>query len=148
AESRDAGLLNFETHGADADFWGSDELFVLQSQQRNLLQLMHLDRLLGRLQARLRETGLFDKCLLVVVADHGICFRAGESRRMVTPGNLADIMAIPLFIKAPGQAMGNISDRAAQSIDVLPTIADILGIKLPMPVDGRSLLDPAVPGWN
>jgi hypothetical protein len=42
-------------------------------------------------------------------------------------------------VKAPGQKAGEIDDRNARSIDVLPTIADVLGVDLPWKVDGRSL---------
>jgi hypothetical protein len=141
AESKQFELLNFDTHNELGDFWGTDELFVVQSQQRHLLQLEYVDRLVGRLHDRLRETGLYDKCLLIVTADHGICFRTAESRRGANPGNLADILSIPLFVKLPGQNAGVISDRNVENIDILPTIADLLAIHMRLPVDGQSLLD-------
>ena len=40
---------------------------------------------------------------------------------------------------------GEISDANVQNFDVLPTIADVLGIDLPWPVDGVSTLDPNAP---
>ena len=64
--------------------WGGDEVWnanqaaVDQYWQRHLLQLGYADRVLGRLIAHLRKTGLYDKALLVVTADHGISFRAGR----------------------------------------------------------------------
>lgn len=58
-------------------------------------------------------------------------FRPGEYRRAVTPTNAADIMPIPLIIKAPGGPRGLVSDRNVQSIDVLPTIADLLDVDIP-----------------
>ena len=63
------------------------------------LQLGYADRVLGRLVAHLRETGLYDKALLVVTADHGISFRAGEKRRPLSDANLQDIAYVPLFVK-------------------------------------------------
>jgi hypothetical protein len=143
-ESNQWELLNFDTHSDILDFWGTDDLFVVQSQQRQLLQLEYTDRLIGNLLDRLRETGLFDKCLLIVTADHGISFKTGGARRSPTPENLADIMAIPLFVKLPGQQAGTVSDRNVESIDILPTIADVLGIKLNLPVDGHSMLNESV----
>jgi hypothetical protein len=119
-------------------------LYVIQSQQRQLLQLQYTDRLVGDLLDRLRETGLFDRCLLIVTADHGISFKTSAARRSPTPDNLADIMAIPMFVKLPGQQAAAISDRNVESIDVLPTIADALGIELNLPVDGHSMLDESV----
>jgi hypothetical protein len=46
----------------------------------------------------------------------------------------------------PGQTRGGADDRNVEIVDVLPTVADVLGITVPWPVDGRSLLadpDPA-----
>jgi hypothetical protein len=147
-ESRQFELLNFDTHGDLADFWGTDELIVIHSQQRHLLQLQFVDRLVGRLLDRLHETGLFENCLLIVTADHGICFQTGEPRRAPDPGNLGDILSIPLFIKFPGQKSGAVSDRNVESIDILPTISDVLGIRMRMPIDGQSLLDANSPERN
>jgi hypothetical protein len=48
----------------------------------------------------------------------------------------------PLFIKAPEQTEGEIVDAPSRSIDILPTIADHLGVDLPWRVDGSSLLRP------
>ena len=116
-----------------------DPFLVGQAYQRHLLQVGFTDRLLGRLIARLRATGLWDRALVVVAADHGVSFRVGQlDRRTVTPENVEDIAPVPLFVKAPGQRDGRIRTRPVQTIDVLPTIADALGIRLPWRVDGRS----------
>lgn len=138
-------LLEFDTQNDKQHFWGTDELYVTQSQQRYLLQLEFVDRMLGRLIDRLRSTGLYDKCLLLVTADHGISFKVGQSRRSLTPGNAAEIMSIPLFIKLPGQQTAAISDKNVESIDILPTIAEALRIKLPLPVDGHSIINETLP---
>jgi hypothetical protein len=47
---------------------------------------------------------------------------------------------VPLFIKAPGQTESKIDDRPAQSIDVIPTLLELIGAEH-VEVDGRSLLD-------
>ena len=59
--------------------------------------------------------------------------------RAPTPDNLTQIAWSPLFVKAPHQRAGRIDDRNAENIDVLPTIADLIGTRLPWRVDGRSL---------
>jgi hypothetical protein len=50
---------------------------------------------------------------------------------------------VPLIIKAPNQQHGSVSDRRVQTIDILPTIADLLGSPLPWPVDGCSANSPS-----
>lgn len=131
-----------EPHGLRAQRWVGSPFEVAQAQQRHLLQLAFVDRQLGRLLDRLDAQDRFDEALVVVVADHGAAFRPGLVRRNVRTPILADIANIPLLIKRPGQRHGRIDDRAAETIDVLPTVADLLGLAMPPSIDGRSLLRP------
>ena len=124
--------------------WYDDEWVVLQGYQAHLLQVGSVDTLIGRLLARLKKVGLYDRSLIVITADHGVSFRSGDNRRTLTETNFQDIMAVPLIIKAPYQQEGKVNDRHVESIDILPTMADILGMDLPWPVDGHSALDTSV----
>jgi hypothetical protein len=142
-------IYNTDTHLEglrleQGEHWGVDEGAVIQAYQRYLLQVGFVDTLLGQLIARLKTVGLYDRSLLVITADHGVSFRPNDARRAITESNYCDIMPVPLFIKAPYQREGVMSDRNVEAIDVLPTIADILGIRLPWPTDGRSVLIPAL----
>ena len=128
--------------------WGSDEVWnpnqaaVDQDWQRHLLQLGYADTVLGRLVARLRATGLYDRAVLVVTADHGISFRAGQKRRPLSPANLQDIAYVPLFVKTPGQRQGRVVTGLARTIDIVPTIARAVRVPIPWQVDGHALLGP------
>ncbi len=108
-------------------------------RQRHLLQAQLADRYLGELTAALRRTGAYADTLIVVTSDHGAAFRAHARMRGFARETLTDVAFSPLFIKAPRQTRGAIDDRNAQTIDVLPTVADILGVDLPGRVDGTSL---------
>jgi hypothetical protein len=107
-----------------------------------LLQLGFTDRLVGELLARLKASGLYDRALLIVLADHGVSFRPNDRRRAFTDTNLEDVAFMPLFVKTPGQKAGRTVDEPVQTIDVLPTIADVLNIDVPWRMDGTSLLTP------
>jgi len=107
--------------------------------QRHLLQVGFVDTLVGRLVARLRQLGIYDQTLLIVTADHGASYLEGMPRRIATERNLADIVRVPLFIKQPGQKAGAVVDGVVESVDILPTIADIMGMRLPFQVDGQTL---------
>ncbi|MEE8423304.1 MAG: sulfatase-like hydrolase/transferase, partial [Thermodesulfobacteriota bacterium] len=132
--------------GLDAqERWSSDEWAVISDYQRYLLQVGFVDTLLGKLLDRLRVVGLYDLSLIVVTADHGVSFRPNDFRRPITKTNFQDIMPVPLFIKAPNQHEGIISDRNVETVDILPTIADILDIRLPWSVDGYSAIDLSMP---
>ncbi len=120
--------------------WSNDRWLALQAEGRFLLQLRLVDRLLGDVLAGLRRSGLYDRSLLVVTADHGGSFQPGELRRDAAPGNIGEIAPVPLFVKLPGQRSGRIDNSHVRSIDVLPTIAQVAGIEIPWRIDGRSLL--------
>jgi len=127
---------------ASDEVWNPNQAAVDQYWQRHLLQLGYADRVLGRLLDRLRETGLYDRAVLVVTADHGVSFRAGQKRRPLSEANRQDIAYVPLFVKAPGQGHGRVVAKAARTIDILPTLADASRVRIPWQVDGHSLLGP------
>ena len=54
-------------------------------------------------------------------------------------------MPVPLFIKLPHQNAGIMTDRNVETIDVFPTIADVLQMTPEVAVDGCSLLDDRQP---
>jgi Sulfatase len=118
-------------------------VLAAQGWQRHLLQVGFVDTLLGELVRNLRRRGLYDRSLIVLTADHGVSFRPGGPRRVTTAENLPDLAFVPLFVKAPGQSAGRVVDEHVQTVDVLPTLADALGVELPWRVDGHSALDPA-----
>ena len=128
------------TEGPLSENWADDELVVLQAEQQHLLQLGYTDKLLGELMDRLRQTGQFDRCLLVVMADHGVSFRRAMHGRIPTAKNLADIMSVPLFIKLPGQKSGDVVDWNVEITDVFPSILDVLKLEPPARTSGQSLL--------
>jgi hypothetical protein len=125
-----------------AEVWNGNQAAVDQYWQRHLLQLGYADRLLGTLLARLRATGLYKRSLLVVTADEGLSFRAGEKRRPASAANLPDIAYVPLFVKLPHQRRGRVVRGPTRSVDVLPTIAAALDVKVPWRVDGQNALAP------
>ena len=112
---------------------------ALSGRQAHLLQVQATDLLIGRIVARLRKVHAYDDTLLVVTADHGAAFDPNEPLRGVSATNYPQVLWTPMFIKQPGQASSFIDDRPVRSVDVVPTIADALGVKIPWPVDGRSV---------
>jgi hypothetical protein len=133
---------------SSAEVWTKNQAAVDQYWQRHLLQLGFADRLLGKLVARLRAAGLYDRSLVVITADEGLSFRAGEKRRPASEVNLPDIAYVPLLVKLPNQRGGRIIRTATQSVDVLPTIAAALGVRIPWRVDGRNALSPTYSARN
>lgn len=139
----------------------NNSFLTQQAWQRELLQAEFTDRLVGELIARLKRLGTYDDTMIVITADHGESFDVSPKpappftpgrlgfRRAIRPGNAADIASIPLFIKYPkGRGPTGTDKRYVRTIDVLPTLAQTLGIRLPFKVDGRSLLDRSYRGHD
>ncbi len=122
--------------GQPGGVWRKDPAFALDGRERYLLQVGYADRLLGRVIARLRQTGLYDRALIVVASDHGVSFDPGVATRAVNADNFAEVASVPLLIKVPGQRGGRIDDANVNNIDVLPTVASLLDSELPWRVDG------------
>jgi hypothetical protein len=134
--------------GRNGDDWTTDPWPVELGRQRHLLQVGYVDALLGEVLDALRERDVFDDALVVVTSDHGISFRPGEPIRglegqALTDEGIADLAWVPLLVKEPGQTTGRVDDTNVLSIDVLPTIADVLDVEVPWAVDGRSALSDA-----
>ena len=131
----DVPLLDLAT-----ETWSSDPVLVNLGYQRHLLQVRFSDKLLGDLLGKLKAEGLFDESLLVIVADHGANFTPGEyPRRLFDREQTLDLRGVPLFIKEPHQSEGHTSDREASLLDILPTIANIMGIPGSGKFQGRDL---------
>lgn len=106
---------------------------------RLLAQLGYGDHELGRLVARLRRAGLYDRSLIVLTADHGIAFELGvNDRRKLSDRNVDEIAPVPFFAKAPGQSRGRVVPSLLRTYDVVPTMADLLDLSVTWPVDGSS----------
>jgi hypothetical protein len=113
--------------------------------QRHFLQAGFADHLLRELWRHLKRDGLWDDSLIVVAADHGVAFVKGRrDRRRLDRTNLGEIAPIPLFIKAPHQRRGKVNDAYVETIDILPTIFDVLNLEPKVRMDGHSAYSPAV----
>ncbi len=116
-----------------------DPFLTRHNEQRYLLQLGFVDRLIGRLLRRLKGQSMYDNTLIVVTADHGISWQPGvDTRRSVNDSNVEEVTPVPLIVKAPGQRRARVSDALARTLDVTPTIADVLGVRLGYRTDGAS----------
>ncbi len=103
------------------------------------LQVEFVDREIGEFLDRLKAAGVYDQALVIVTADHGVSWKVDAPGRVLTEANADMIFPIPLFIKLPGQTKPVLSHADVQSIDLLPTLAAIAGIKIPWTVAGRNI---------
>jgi hypothetical protein len=97
------------------------------------------DREFGRFVKALRDRGLYDRALVVFLADHGEEFL--DHGRWLHGRSLFDeLIEVPLLVKFPKQRYGG--RRVAQQVqcvDVLPTILESEGLPVPAGLAGRPL---------
>jgi Sulfatase len=136
-----------EVAGVENRRWLEDEAWAVQGLQRHLLQLGSVDLLLGRIIQSLERSGLWDHSLIIVTADHGASFAPGDYWRWVSSTNVNAVYRVPLFIRTPGQREGRVHTESAYSVDILPTIVDVLDVELgpEWTFAGRSLLQSSLP---
>ncbi len=88
--------------------------------------VLSFDAYIGELVNQLKNSGQFERTILVLFSDHAMAFQSNERT--------------PLLIHFPGdQHQGQIQTNV-QSLDIAPTIVDYLGIPIPEWMEGDSML--------
>jgi len=98
------------------------------------------DAIVGDLLNHLRETGVYDRAVIVLTSDHGEGLGDhGEDQHSILL--YVEAIRVPLLLKLPRSVSGGDRiDATAQLIDILPTITSLLGIESPRGLRGRPLL--------
>jgi len=101
------------------------------------------DRHVGRLIRKIEKLGMADRVAVIVTSDHG------EELGRHYPHNTGDhghalldtMMLVPLIVHDPTKSYaGSVIDAQVRTVDILPTVADLMQVPLEAPLDGRSLL--------
>jgi choline-sulfatase len=97
------------------------------------------DAAVGEFLALLRQTGVYDRAVIVLLSDHGEGLGDhGEDEHGIFL--YRDTIQVPLIVKLPGGALGGTAvDRPVQLIDLPPTVTALVGGESPPGLQGRSL---------
>jgi arylsulfatase A len=106
----------------------------------------YMDKLIGKLVARLDALGIREKTLVLFLGDNGTGrgtrSKMGDREVIGGKGTTTDAgMHVPLIASWPGQTpAGTVSDDLVDSTDFLPTLLEAAGVPLPpkAALDGRS----------
>ena len=97
-----------------------------------------IDHNVGRILAKLKETGLDENTYVIFTSDNGPWWIRGEHGGHADPLRGAKTSAwegglrVPFIVRAPGKVpAGTSSDLVCATIDVFPTIARLTGVELP-----------------
>ena len=101
------------------------------------------DREVGRLLDGLRELGLDDEVVFLVTSDHGEELAEGRYPRFAGDHGHAlheELVHVPLIVAHPRFPPRRVAAQV-RSMDVFPTVLELLGVPAPSDVEGRSLAD-------
>lgn len=123
--------------------WRRPDLAEVQWDRVNELydqELEYLDKHLGDLFEKLKDLDLWEDSIVIVTSDHGELL--GENNRLSHGVTLYENeIKVPLIIKYPKKLPRNIIvEDLVQTVDIVPTILDIIDIGIPGSMHGRSLL--------
>lgn len=113
--------------------------------------IRQMDRRIGDVLAKLRETGLDDNTLVIFTSDNGGAWYTGiaghnKPFRGYKGTFFEGGIRVPLLLRWPGQIAPNtVRADTAQHLDLFATIVAAAGAKMPTdrPMDSFNLLDPA-----
>jgi membrane-anchored protein YejM (alkaline phosphatase superfamily) len=93
-----------------------------------LQTITRMDAQIGTILNKLKEKKLYDNTLVVIVSDHGCQWF--EHEHMYYVSHLYDqSLRVPMIIKVPGLPGGQVSHEPVLQIDVLPTLAELAGVR-------------------
>ena len=115
-------------------------VWLADSVVGDYLQTMNYeDRCLGWLVRKLKASGQWDNTIVVIYGDHyGLRpadLAEGQNKQRCDvllghPYTFADRASVPLIIHLPGQTKGVVADQPVGQADIMPTLADALGVDL------------------
>jgi arylsulfatase A-like enzyme len=100
-----------------------------------------LDKAFGWLMKQLDEKGLRENTIVVYTSDHGDTllshgFRYNKMRPEV------ESVRVPLLIGYPGALKPRTSDLIVGTLDLMPTLLGMMGLKIPATCQGKNLAEP------
>ena len=114
-----------------------EELRYLRSRYRG--EIRQNDRAFGALVAGLRSRRLLESSVVIFTSDHGEEFldHAGLMHRRTL---YQEVLRVPFAVRLPGgRNAGQVIDHPFRQIDLLPTLAGLVGAPAPEGVEGVDL---------
>lgn len=139
-----AGRFKKEASGLDVEKIAKGTLKITDADKRHIIAIYdsnvsYQDDLIGKLRTQLEAWGIAGDTMLVITADHGD--EQWESGRVGHGGSLAEsLIRVPLIIYYPPLFPAGTILEGADTIDILPTLLDAMGMQAPVEAQGESLI--------
>ena len=103
-------------------------------------EIAFMDAQAGRILDFLRQRGRLEQTIVVVIGDHGEGLGDhGENAHGVFV--YESVIRVPFIIRAPFEGLrARIVDDVTRSVDMMPTLLNLIGVRSPVSVDGTSLV--------
>ena len=99
----------------------------------------YVDEWMGTFLEKMRRLGIYDNATIILLSDHGEEFQ--EHGSVLHEKLYTTVSRIPLIIRPPGGRKALRVPQVVESIDLMPTILEMVGVELPAtPIDGESLV--------
>ncbi|MEE8387419.1 MAG: alkaline phosphatase family protein [Acidiferrobacterales bacterium] len=118
-----------------------DDKDVLQARATYYGMMSEVDAHIGRLIAYLKEKGAYENTLVVFTSDHGE--QLGDHWQFSKFAYFDQSFHVPLIVRDPRAGAkcgrGLRVDAFTESVDIMPTILECLGVDIPNQCDGEPL---------
>ena len=119
-----------------------------QSKKENFVDMTHyMDKMVGRIVDKLKKEGVYENTLLIFTGDNGTSSAITSETLKGPVKGAKSIMTdggtrVPLIVHWPGKVKKTVSNELVDFSDILPTLVQVAGAKLPTDrkIDGLSLL--------
>jgi arylsulfatase A-like enzyme len=109
-------------------------------RRRQLLTLISLDRSIGEIIKKLKETGELDNTVVIFLSDNGKHW--GEHRMDTKSTAYEEVIKVPFAIRYPALVPAPYTEEGlVANIDIAPTIYELSETRMPEVIDGLSLVD-------
>lgn len=135
----------FESSYGDDGPGGSNGKGLSEKEQNHVRALYdsnisYQDELLGKLIEKLQSWGIYEKTMIVITADHGDELWE-EADRVGHAGSQRDtVVHVPLLVHYPPMFPAAKVTAGTEGVDIVPTLADVLGVPTDAEWQGMSLL--------
>ena len=105
----------------------------------------YIDAQIGLVLDELKRLELEDDTIVILWGDHG--WNLGDHKLWCKHVTFETALRTPLIIKVPGKTNGKKSDAITEYIDIYPSLAELVGLEIPITVEGESFV-PILNGVN
>jgi arylsulfatase A-like enzyme len=100
--------------------------------------ISYLDMQIGRILDALKKTGQYDNTIIIFAGDNGLAL--GQHGLLGKQSVYEHSVGVPMIWNGPGVTKNSRSKAYCYLTDIFPTLCDMLKIKSPQPMAGKSFI--------